>query len=112
MNSMIPLSTLTNVNKTVLQEMRSNYNAESIPIKDGERIAEVIEGMEIIESRSKGIIEFVKSVKSLTNITKPDFVKISINDLLNRVYTLMNPDFEKTNIQLVLRSPKKLYRYG
>lgn len=107
MNSMIPLSTLTNVNKTVLQEMRSNYNMDTLPGIDEERIAEVIEGMEIIESRSKGIMEFVKSVKSLTNISTPNFVKININDLLNRVYTLMNPDFENTSIQMVLRLPKE-----
>jgi len=107
MNSMIPLSTLTNVNKTVLQEMKSNYHGDTIPVIDEERISEVIEGMEIIESRSKGIMEFVKSVKSLTNISRPNFMKININDLMNRVYTLMNPDFIDTNIQFVLRLPKE-----
>jgi len=107
MNSMIPLSTLTNVNKTVLQEIKTNYHGDTIPEIDQERISEVIEGMEIIESRSKGIMEFVKSVKSLTNISRPNFIKIIINDLLNRVYTLMNPDFENTGIELVLRLPKE-----
>ena len=106
MNSMIPLSTLTNVNKTVLQEVKANQESGSSPM-DENRIADVIEGMEIIESRSKGIMEFVKSVKSLTNISKPNFLEIKINDLLNRVYTLMNPEFKHTSVELVLRLPTK-----
>ena len=107
MNSMIPLSTLTNVNKTVLQEVHSSAGNETISGLDNSRIADVIKGLEIIENRSQGIMEFVKSVKSLTNISKPNFVKINMNDLLNRVYTLMNPEFQQTDIQLVLRLPRE-----
>jgi nitrogen fixation/metabolism regulation signal transduction histidine kinase len=102
MNSMIPLSTLTNVNKKVLQEVMDNSGQYS-----DERIKDVIEGMNIIENRSQGIMEFVKSVKSITNISKPNFVNIFIYDLLDRVYTLMNPEFEDTEIQLVLSRPKE-----
>jgi len=100
MNSMIPLSTLTNVNKKVLQEVMDGSGKH----KD-ERITEVIEGMEIIENRSQGIMEFVKSVKSLTNISKPNFVKLKINDLLKRVHTLMDPEFQDSEIQFVLQLP-------
>jgi len=109
MNSMIPLSTLTNVNKTILQDVHDRFELNSTDqaeaIKGNEQIAEVIEGMEIIENRSQGIVDFVKSVKSLTNITKPNFIKISISKLLNRVYMLMNPEFEKAGVELVLRLP-------
>jgi len=104
MNSMIPLSTLTNVNKTVLQEVKANQESGSAQM-DENRISDVIEGMEIIESRSKGIMEFVKSVKSLTNISKPNFLEIKINDLLNRVYTLMDTEFTHSSVELVLRLP-------
>jgi two-component system nitrogen regulation sensor histidine kinase NtrY len=106
MNSMIPLSTLTNVNKTILQNVQDQL-AVSSKGDGNEQIADVIEGMEIIENRSKGIVDFVKSVKSLTNISKPNFLKISINELMNRVYILMNPEFEKANVELVLRLPPK-----
>jgi len=102
MNSMIPLSTLTNVNKKVLQEV-----IESSGNYTDERITDVIEGMEIIENRSQGIMEFVKSVKSITNISKPNFVRISINDLLDRVYTLMDPEFQETDIQFELKLPRE-----
>ena len=102
MNSMIPLSTLTNVNKKVLQEVMDS----SGKYKD-DRITDVIEGMEIIENRSHGIMGFVKSVKSLTNISKPNFVRIRINDLLKRVHTLMDPEFQDTDIQFVLQLPKE-----
>lgn len=109
MNSMIPLSTLTNVNKTILQSVRDQIAVSSSGKKDSvtgeDQIADVIQGMEIIENRSRGIVDFVKSVKSLTNITKPNFIKINISDLLNRVYTLMNPEFEKAQVELVLRLP-------
>lgn len=109
MNSMIPLSTLTNVNKTILQNVYDQFdltsNDEENQVNSHEQIADVIEGMEIIENRSKGIVDFVKSVKSLTNISKPNFIKISITELLNRVYALMNPEFEKAQVELVLRLP-------
>ena len=111
MNSMIPLSTLTNVNKTILQNVHDQFdlksNDQENTILGNEQIADVIKGMEIIENRSQGIVDFVKSVKSLTNISKPNFIKISITNLLNRVYTLMNTEFEKVNIELVLRQPVK-----
>ena len=111
MNSMIPLSTLTNVNKTILQNVHNQFDLKSNDpentILGNEQIADVIKGMEIIENRSQGIVDFVKSVKSLTNISKPNFIKISITNLLNRVYTLMNTEFEKVNIELVLRQPVK-----
>ena len=107
MNSMIPLSTLTNVNKTVLQEMRDNYRLDKKAQIDEEKITDVIEGMNLIEHRSLGILNFVKSVKSLTNISKPNFSTIYINDLLNRVYILMNPEFENSSIKLVLRLPSE-----
>jgi signal transduction histidine kinase len=102
---MIPLSTLTNVNKSVLQEINANRKSDKSNLLEEDRIADVIEGIEIIESRSKGIMEFVKSVKSLTNISKPSFVEIRINELLNRVYTLMNPEFNHSSVELVLRLP-------
>jgi len=106
MNSMIPLSTLTNVNKAVLEEIRSGQFEGNVIDMEQDRLKEVIDGMEIIEQRSEGIMEFVKSVKSLTNISQPQFREIDINELLNRVYTLLNPEFEQQNINLVLRQPK------
>ncbi len=111
MNSIIPLSTLTNVNKTILQNVHDQLEGKSNDQTDAtmsnDQIADVIEGMEIIENRSQGIVEFVKSVKSLANISKPNFIKISIGELLNRVYGLINPEFEKAKIELVLRLPGK-----
>jgi nitrogen fixation/metabolism regulation signal transduction histidine kinase len=101
MNSMIPLSTLTNVNRKVLQEVINGAGKY-----EDERISDVIEGMKIIENRSQGIMEFVSSVKSLTNISKPNFVKININDLLKRVHTLMDPEFQDTDIHFELQLPK------
>lgn len=106
MNSMIPLATLTNVNKTVLEEVKASQASGGV-MMDDERLSDVIEGMEIIEQRSQGIMEFVKSVKSLTNISRPNFVDIRIHDLLNRVYTLMNPEFSKGQVSLVLRLPRE-----
>ena len=106
MNSMIPLSTLTNVNKSVLEEIRSGYHDGSAITLEEDRLKEVIDGMEIIEQRSGGIMEFVKSVKSLTNISRPQFREINIHELLDRVYFLLNPEFEKQGIELKLRKPK------
>ncbi len=107
MNSMIPLSTLTNVNKSVLQEIQSSHNSNSAIVFDEVQLQEVIDGMEIIEQRSEGIMDFVKSVKSLTNISKPQFIQIGIEDLLSRVYVLMNPEFQKASVNLVYRQPKQ-----
>lgn len=104
MNSMIPLSTLTNVNKKVLKEVMDGSGKN-----EDARISEVIEGMEIIENRSHGIMEFVRSVKSLTNISKPNFIRIKIHDLINRVYMLMNSEFQDSDVQFVLELPKKNY---
>ena len=45
MNSMIPLSTLTNVNKTVLQEVKANHGSDKSSLLEEDRIADVIEGI-------------------------------------------------------------------
>ena len=97
MNTAIPISTLSNV----INEMFIDENGEEKPWKDfNEKDQQSIRrSLATIENRSKGIVDFVRATKSFTNIAKPNFESISVNELVKSVMALYKPEFDENNIK-------------
>jgi len=91
MNSVIPISTLANV----LDQMLSEHTK-----KNSFDLSEIAEGIKTIENRSKGLADFVKATKNLTNIAQPIFREFEIEELFSRVEKLMGPQVSRAGIQL------------
>jgi signal transduction histidine kinase len=70
------------------------------PKKIGEDVIEDIHhSLRIIESRTKGLISFIKATKSLTDIPKPNLRKILLRDLFERISTLYKAKFKETGVK-------------
>ncbi len=95
-NSAIPITNLAGMSGQMLED------ESGAVLKPGKISKEAIEdihhGLKIIESRTKALIKFVTSTKSLTRIPKPAIRHISINELFDRITTLFQPRFKEKGI--------------
>ncbi len=93
MNSVAPISSLADTLKKRLQF--------------GEK--EDLElGLETIKKRSEGLLKFAESYRNLNKVTKLNLLTIYVRDIFENILTLMQPTFEKKNIELevILKDPQ------
>jgi FtsZ-binding cell division protein ZapB len=90
-NSAIPITNLAGMTAQMLED---ESGAVQKPEKIGEEVTEDIHhSLKIIESRTLGLINFVKATKSLTDIPKPNLRKILLCDLFERITTLYKANY-------------------
>jgi two-component system nitrogen regulation sensor histidine kinase NtrY len=94
----IPISTLA----SVLDQMLNDLDMKD---QENELIRDVADGVKTIEQRSKGLANFVKATKSLTQISKPVFKSFNVQVLFTRVQQLLSGEIEKSGIKLILQMP-------
>jgi len=86
MNSVTPIKSLTySMQKSLLNDKTQN--------KD-----QILKGLNAIENRSKGLLEFVESYKNLTQIPKPNYERIQIGKLFSEIQQLLKKQIESENI--------------
>jgi signal transduction histidine kinase len=96
-NSAIPITNLAGMTAQMLEDDSGEVQK---PEKIGEEVTEDIHhSLRIIESRTQGLINFVKATKSLTNIPKPNLRKIFLHDLFERVFILYKAKFKETGVK-------------
>jgi two-component system, NtrC family, nitrogen regulation sensor histidine kinase NtrY len=68
--------------------------------KIGDEVVEDIHhSLKIIESRTRALVNFVKSTKSLTQIPKPVIRQMSLRELSERITILYQPRFKESGIR-------------
>lgn len=93
-NSAIPITNLAGMSA---QMMEDETGVLQKPEKISEEVTEDIHhSLRIIESRTRGLINFVKATKSLTEIPKPSLRRIEIGDLFARINSLYKAKFKET----------------
>jgi two-component system nitrogen regulation sensor histidine kinase NtrY len=60
-------------------------------------ISDTIRGLSIIEDHGKGLIHFVESYRSLTQLPKPEFTRVNIKEFFERIMILVNSGFDTDN---------------
>jgi signal transduction histidine kinase len=96
-NSAIPITNLAGMTAQMLED---ESGVVQKPKKIGEDVIEDIHhSLRIIESRTKGLISFIKATKSLTDIPKPNLRKILLRDLFERISTLYKAKFKETGVK-------------
>ena len=96
-NSAIPITNLAGMTAQMLED---ESGVVQKPEKIGGEVTEDIHhSLRIIESRTKGLINFVKATKSLTDIPKPNLRKIFLRDLFERISTLYKAKFKETGVK-------------
>ncbi len=72
-----------------------------IPISelDAEKIKELLQGLKVIQGRSKGLSSFVEDYRSSMQLPAPHFKELNIGGLFSTIETLFTVDFKSKNIQ-------------
>ncbi len=83
------------------------------PIQAGEvnqeLIHDLLEGLKIIEDRSKGLDKFVKDFRKVTLLPEPSFERISLYPLVNNLSVLFDKKFIDDGIRMTVEIPEELY---
>ncbi len=104
-NSVIPISTLSDV---ILQMIKDGDETPDLSKLDEESVEDLIGGLETIETRSKGLANFVKTYDQLTKLPQPEFQVVNVAKMIERVQNLFKPDLEHRKIRMHVFSPEKL----
>ena len=87
MNSIAPITSLSSTMSGFYKHGENERGPEHITKKI---ISDTIRGLGIIEEHGKGLISFVDSYRSLTQLPKPEFTNVNIEEFFERITILIN----------------------
>jgi nitrogen fixation/metabolism regulation signal transduction histidine kinase len=96
-NSITPITTLTTAIKRRFIKGGERINLSEIT---EEYIEDALKSVEVIEERSKGLIDFIERFKSLTELPKLRIESFQLNKLIDHVGTLFSKEFKSVGASL------------
>ncbi|MCB0491417.1 MAG: GHKL domain-containing protein [Cyclobacteriaceae bacterium] len=100
MNSITPISSLTSTLREILEHDLTKVS-EHYELKN-EGAEDLKEGLDTIESRSKGLIKFIDAYREYTSLPHPNFKTVHLKDLLSKVENLMRNEIRKGGVVFVI----------
>jgi len=94
MNSVAPITSLSSTLSGFYLSGSEQRTPELITKKI---ISDTIRGLSIIEDHGKGLIHFVESYRSLTQLPKPEFTRLNLSEFFERIMILVNSGFDTDN---------------
>jgi two-component system, NtrC family, nitrogen regulation sensor histidine kinase NtrY len=91
MNSVAPITSLSS---TLTGFFKSGDNQVTPGLITPKIISDTIRGLNIIEDHGRGLIHFVESYRSLTQLPKPEFIRVNIKEFFERITILINSSFD------------------
>lgn len=101
MNSITPISSLASTVSSMLNEYKSSNPKITADEKEG--LEDILHAISTIESRSKGLLNFVEIYRNLTRIPKPNFRYFSVSELFDRSLELLQPKINEYNILIKIK---------
>ena len=92
MNSVTPIVSLIGTMREIVE-----HDMGPTP-EQTEAVEDLKEALETIESRSKGIMNFVNAYRDYTTLPKPQFTNINLKQLINSVSNLLQSDIRAAGI--------------
>lgn len=89
MNSIAPISSLAETLNERLQKLEKT-----------EELKDIKTGISTIKSRSEGLLQFARSYRLINKVDLPKFTEISVVQLFENVYQLLEPNLIQKNIEL------------
>ncbi|HMQ01048.1 MAG TPA: ATP-binding protein, partial [Cyclobacteriaceae bacterium] len=97
MNSITPISSLTSTLKDILaQDLIAKNNHFELGKENAEDLKD---GLNTIESRSKGLIKFIDAYRDYTSLPKPNIQPVKIKELMAKVSGLLMNGIKGKGIQ-------------
>lgn len=95
MNSITPISSLTN---TIIRLLSVDKNPKTLDQISPETIEKALEALHAIDKRNQGLLKFVESYRNLTKIPTPIFEKVKVNALFDNINILLSEELKTKNI--------------
>ena len=92
MNSITPIVSLASTAKKIIETENSG---------DSENLGDVDQAIQTIQTRSEGLLRFVKSYRQLTHMPQPSFSIISVSDLFDHIYRFLKSDFDEKKVEFL-----------
>jgi len=100
MNSVAPITSLSSTLSGFYKSGEDQTSPDNITPRI---ISDTIRGLNIIEDHGKGLIHFVESYRSLTQLPKPEFTRVNIKEFFERIMILVNSGFDTDNSKYEVR---------
>ncbi len=94
MNSIAPIVSMVGTMRVIVTEDLQGKEGIEVPVED------LGEALKTIETRGKGIMNFVNAYRDFTTLPKPSFKETKVSEIFNRLQTLIFPDADKEGIKL------------
>jgi nitrogen fixation/metabolism regulation signal transduction histidine kinase len=91
MNSVAPITSLSSTLSGFYKTGEVHSSPENITPRI---ISDTIRGLNIIENHGKGLIHFVESYRSFTQLPKPEFTRVNVEEFFERIVILVNGYFD------------------
>tara|TARA_R110002073_G_scaffold277523_1_gene441409 strand:+ start:1134 stop:2453 length:1320 start_codon:yes stop_codon:yes gene_type:complete len=98
MNSMTPIVSLSHYVKKVVGDA---VLTGQVINEESEQYTDLRQSIDAISSRSQGLMEFVNSYRSLSNLPQPVFSDFEIQSLFQRIESLLKETLEAKDIRFV-----------
>jgi len=102
MNSVTPISSLTSSLNNLLKKAITQNNV------DTKHLEYLSNGLNAVEERSEGLIKFTEAYKKLTQIKYPEFERVHVENIFERVILLHKEEIENLNIQVTISVDSEL----
>lgn len=99
MNSITPIASLSSTINEILKDIDTTDNKPQEI--DDETVIDIRNSLKTIHKRSTGLIHFVESYRNLTRIPKPKFTIVSVQQIFESVYKLLEKDLEMNGVKCV-----------
>ena len=97
MNSVAPITSLGNSLKRFLMEQGAPKLSADISMQD---VTRILHGLDVIEERGHGLMDFINDYRKLTKLPKPVFKKVEVEGWLKKNCLLVQNRVEEEKIDL------------
>jgi len=103
MNSVTPISSLSSALNDMLKDETGRL--KEILAFQADDLEDLHCGLNTIENRSKGLLGFVNSYKSLTKLPNPSFTEFKVSELIHSIQQLMEPRMLSQKVSMTIDLP-------
>jgi nitrogen fixation/metabolism regulation signal transduction histidine kinase len=108
MNSIAPITSLSNSLMRFLKRNDLPKTGDQISPKD---IENLINGLEVIQERGKGLTDFVTNYRKLIKIPKPVKTKIIIVNWLDNISILLSEKLKDNQVTFEIQNPNEIQEF-
>ncbi|MCB2196314.1 MAG: GHKL domain-containing protein [Bacteroidetes bacterium] len=99
MNSITPITSLAHAIKRYLKP--GKVLLSQVEVND-ELISDIFENADIIQNRSKGLLEFINNYRTISKLPKPKFEKIDLTVFIQSIIPLFNKEINEKEVEILI----------